>query len=123
MLLNCIMVSVDNCCWKCFSLPWKALAAFGKSLECYFQTSSKPHLARGPCVLYPCFIAYLPSDLAHVVHVNLESLILFLWYVTYETHQLLVYQLQSNLIGGMVHVCISRHVSVLFQILISISYW
>jgi len=49
MLLNCMMLSVGNCCWKCFSLPWKALTAFSKSLACRYQTSHGPHLAHGLC--------------------------------------------------------------------------
>ena len=52
MLLICIMMSMNNCCWKCFSLPWKALTAFSKPLACHFQTTGGPHLALGPCVVY-----------------------------------------------------------------------
>jgi len=39
------------------SVYLKALTAFSKSLACHFQTSGRSHLARGPCVVNPCYIA------------------------------------------------------------------
>jgi len=77
----------------------------------------------------------LPSDLAYLVHVNLESLILFMWvlcdcillqifcgiviYLTYSIKRLCT---RSKVIKnyGMVHICISITFILLFQTFVCI---